>query len=120
MAGRRRLLAVCLLVFITIHSILAAQDGAADRAPAEGRVVVPIVAPHLLPRHDPLPPAPVWIPAPLPQRSFPVVAGNPGLPPDVFQQLIRTPAIIFSPLLTSAPSPPPPPRPAHPSTPTPS
>ncbi len=116
MAGRRRLLAVCLLVFITIHSILAAQDGAADRAPAEGRVVVPIVAPHLLPRHDPLPPAPVWIPAPLPQRSFPVVAGNPGLPQDVFQQLIRTAGIIFSGRVSSVRSATSSPRPGHSST----
>src|SRR5258708_34312310 len=105
MAGRWRLLAVCLLVFVTTTSILAAQDGAADRSPAEGRVVVPIVAPHLylLPRRDPLAPAPVWIPFPVPQRPFPVVAGNPGLPQDVFEQLIRRAGIIFSGRVSSVP-----------------
>ena len=115
MAGRWRLLAVCLLVFIAITSILAAQDGAADRSPAEGRGAVPIVALHLLPRHA-LPPAPVWIPAPLPQRSFPVVAGNPGLPQDVFQQLIRTAGIIFSGRVSSVRSATSSPRPGHSST----
>ena len=95
MAGGWRLLAVCLLVFITIHSILLGQDGAADRPPGDRRVAVPALAPHLFPRHA-LPPAPVWIPVPVPQRPFPVVAGNPGLRQDVFQQLIRTAGIIFS------------------------
>src|SRR5258708_32210671 len=118
MAGRWRLLACCLFVFIAIPSILAGQDGAADRSPADGRVVVPILAPHLylLPRRDPPDPAPVWIPVPLPQRPFPVVAGNPGLPQDVFQQLIRTAGIIFSGRVSSVRSATSSPRPGHSST----
>src|SRR5260370_4257079 len=117
MAGRWRLLAFCLLVFITITSILAGQDGAADRSPAEGRVVVHIRATHLyrLPRHA-LSPAPVWIPVPVPQRPFPVVAGNPGLPQDVFQQLIRTAGIIFSGRVSAVRSTTSSPRPDHSST----
>jgi hypothetical protein len=89
-----RLLAVCVLIFIT--SILAGQDGAADRSAADGRVVVPILAPHLLPRRDPPASAPIWIPAPRLPRSSLTTPANPGLPQDVFQQLIRTAGIIFS------------------------
>src|ERR1700674_4789956 len=89
-----RLLAVCVLIFIT--SILAGQDGAADRSAADGRVVVPILSPQLLQRRDPPASAPIWIPAPRLPRSSLTTPANPGLPQDVFQQLIRTAGIIFS------------------------
>jgi hypothetical protein len=69
--------------------------------PAEDRAVAPIRAPKLRPRQgpsrtEPATAAPVWIPPPVLPRRYPIVPANPGLPQDVFQQLVRTAGIIFS------------------------
>ena len=93
-----RLLAVCSLVFVA--PILLGQDRAADRLPADGRVVTPILAPHLPPPRD-RPLGPVRIPVPPRLQPSPVVPANTGLPPDVFEQLVRTAGIIFSGRITS-------------------
>src|SRR5437879_3179686 len=116
MAGSWRLLAVCLLVFSTIHSILLGQDGAADRPPGDRRVAVPALAPHLFQLRDAPSSEPIRIPTPILLPPFPVVPGNPGLPQDVFQQLIRRAGIIFSGRVSSVRSATSSPRPGHSST----
>src|SRR5205823_374387 len=73
---------------------------------ADDRVVVPIFAPKLVPLHGPFrttssTAAPVWIPPRVLPPRFPIVPGNPGLPQDVFQQLVRTAGNIFSGRVTS-------------------
>jgi hypothetical protein len=72
-----------------------------ERLSGDDRVVIPIVAPKLLPLHGPSPTTPstatpVWIPPPFLPGRHPVAPANPGLPQDVFQQLVRTAGIIFS------------------------
>ncbi len=109
-----RLLAVCSLIFITPS--LLGQDVATDRSPADSRVVVPILTPNRLPLRDPPSSAPVQIPVPLPPRPSPVITGNPGLPQDVFQQLIRAAGIIFSGRVSSVSPATSSPRPGHSST----
>jgi hypothetical protein len=89
------------VVLSTVVVVVTLSSQEAERLPARDGVTIPILAPKLRPLHD-IPPAdssssaPRGIPPPVLPRSYPVVPGNPGLPRDVFQQLVRTAGIIFS------------------------
>lgn len=107
-----RLLAFLLLIIfspivfspIVSGTALFAQD--IEHLPAKGRVVVPHLAEEPLPvgdraRSESSPSATFKIPPPVLPRRYPVVPANPGLPLDVFQQLVRSAGMIFSGRVTS-------------------
>jgi hypothetical protein len=95
----RVVLSLVLFSEIFVAAALSAQD--VEGSPPSRRVVIPIRVPKSLPLQD-LPPtaaptyAPRGIPPPPLPRRYPVAPANPGLPQDVFQQLVRTAGIIFS------------------------
>jgi hypothetical protein len=100
-----------LIIFSTI-GFLPIVRGAAliaqeiEHVPARRHVVVPNLAEEPLPAGDSAPSesspsAPFKIPAPVLPRRYPVAPANPGLPLDVFQQLVRSAGIIFSGRVTS-------------------
>lgn len=118
MAGScRRLLAfLSLIVFSLIFfspivcspivggTALFAQD--IQHSPARDGVKEPILATEPLRLHHPVSTvpstsAPVRIPSPALPRRDPSVPSNPGLPQDVFQQLVHSAGIIFSGRVTS-------------------
>jgi hypothetical protein len=87
-------------------------DGAAlfaqgiEHSPARDGVTEPILPTETLRLHHPAPTAAstsasVRIPPPAPPRRYPGVPSNPGLPQDVFQQLVHSAGIIFSGRVTS-------------------
>jgi hypothetical protein len=96
-----RLRVFWLICFWLISTAALFPQERAWSLPAEDRAVAPVRAPKLRPlqgpsRTEPATAAPVWIPPPILPRRYPIVPANPGLPQDVFQQLVRTAGIIFS------------------------
>jgi hypothetical protein len=85
-----------LICFSLIGAAASFAQERTERLSADERVVIPILAPKLLPRTTPSTVAPVWIPPPVLPPRYPVAPANPGLPQDVFQQLVRSAGIIFS------------------------
>lgn len=95
-----------LIVFLPIifspivgGAALFAQD--IDHFPARDGVTEPILATESLRLHHPAPTvpstsAPVRIPPAALPRRYPVAPANPGLPQDVFQQLVHSAGVIFS------------------------
>jgi hypothetical protein len=85
-------------------AVLFAQE--IEPSPARGHVVGPNLAEEPLPagdraRSESSPSAPFKIPPPVLPRRYPVAPANPGLPLDVFQQLVRSAGMIFSGRVTS-------------------
>jgi hypothetical protein len=90
-----------LICFSLISAAALFAQEVTERLSGDDRVVIPILAPKPLPLHGTSPTtpssaAPIWIPPPALPRRYPVAPANPGLPQDVFQQLVRTAGIIFS------------------------
>src|ERR1700683_3597363 len=94
-----RLLAVCLLVFVT-PTFLCGQDAAAGRslapAPASTPAVERVLPPRLTSLGDSSLIAPAWIPPPNLPAHYPVAPQKP-----LFPHLVRAAGIIFSGHVTS-------------------